>query len=174
MHIVLQLNICKVFKNSGLSDSKATSQSWAPSRSIGRGQMEPSPSPGEAGAAVRAWPGLGMRWLAHPFPRQEAGQLLHLVPQMDRCPAPRVRGNTSPCIVLVRGPPHFHGQAAGFAISENRGALWHIRAPPKLSHLRFRLQAAGPTPGERQQPGWHRKMALSAVKYSSKTSGTGG
>lgn len=99
---------------------------------VGEGHTEPSLSPVEAGAAVSAWPGHGMRCLALPFPRWEAGQLLHLVPQMDRHPAPRVGGNIGPCIVPDWGPLCFHWRAARFAIAKNRGALWHILAPPKL------------------------------------------
>ena len=162
--------MCKVLKNSCLSDSKATSQSHAPSRPIWRGQTEPSFSPGEAGAAVSAWPGLGMRCLIHPFPGREAGQLLHLVPQMDKRPAPE--SGEIPALALCRigSLSVSTGEPLGLR-SLRTGVPFGISGPlPSFNVFDSNSKQQSPAPGECQQPGWRRRMGLSRVKYSSNSS----
>lgn len=80
MHVVLQLNICKVFKNLGLSDSKATSQSFAPSRPIWRGRQNLHSLQGKQ-APLRG-PGLDLACEAWPIHSQGG----HLANSFISCP----------------------------------------------------------------------------------------
>lgn len=144
MHVVLQLNMCTVFQNSDLSKPHPSSR---PRQAYLEGQTEPSVCPGAAGTAVSAWLWLGMQRPVHPFPRWEAGQVFHLVPQMDGCPAPENRGKYQPPHLCWIGD-HFYWRDAELP-SLRTGVLFCLSRPlPNFNIYDLDSEQQGLTPGE--------------------------